>query len=132
MSAAQDLAIYAIAEGVLSGIGNDAFINHTPSGVEYTESVMFYDIAGNPPDRCFGEKNTIVRHPGVQVQVRSSDQETACTLAESIHAEIDGWGGGVISGTTYGYCEALQEPYFLKSDDSDNVYIAFDVIMSQS
>ena len=58
MSAAQDLAIHAVAEGVLSGIGTDAFINQTPSGVQYTESVMFYDTAGNPPERGFGEKNT--------------------------------------------------------------------------
>ena len=115
MSAADDVAAYLVAQLHATAVGTDIFINWMPDTPD--EAICVYDSPGEPADHAFGSMaggSAILTHPGVQIQKRHVDGDTAMDKAILIHDELDGLGKATLNSVAYEAIFARQLPFFLR------------------
>jgi hypothetical protein len=125
MAVLDELASYLQAEG-LGTVGTSIFKGSIPLNGPDT-LVALIEIPGFPPTHAHDA--TRYEQPVLQVAVRGSAHgyATARQQAQDAWNVLDGVHNVVLSGTAYLWLQALQSPYWLKSDDFHRPVFVFSV-----
>jgi len=123
-----EIGAFLEAEGV-GIIGQTLFLGSMPQdepGAGSQDAVMaVIEIPGQGPRKAHDQ--TLYELPYLQIATRGSPYgyQAARQKAQDAWDALDGVANMALSGTTYLLIEALQSPYFLRSDDMSRPHIIF-------
>jgi hypothetical protein len=118
---------------------SDVFCSVMPDSPD--TAVALYETGGLPSVHAMasGPGAALVEQPRVQVLVRATSYEAARTIMQAVHHWLDGARDLYLSETTswidtvpevslgatyYGWIEAVQQPFFLRTDANGRIELA--------
>lgn len=117
-SPARDIVDILDGESSLGLIkGTDLFYNRM-AGTK-ADIVVVYDIPGNAPLLTLQKSTSDYFFPGVSIQVRDVDHDTAYSTADSIRNFLHGLSATTINSTLYMLVKAIDDIQLMKYDEND-------------
>jgi len=127
MPVLDDIAVFVATTAGLGTVGTDVFKGIMPPTPDVCAAV--YEYGGLPPDYALGTAGISQEYPRVQIVVRGAaqDYDGPRDRAETAYQAIAAVANTTVNSVRYQYINPLQAPFFLKRDENDRVYIAFNV-----
>jgi hypothetical protein len=127
MSAAYDLACYLRNTiGVGTALGTDLFCNDMPDHPD--DCISVYQYGGSPSNRGHGPDTGSLENFSLQVNVRSTNAETAESVCYAIYKALDILAANVIvNSVTYTWLRPLHPPFLLERDQSRRCIYVFNL-----
>jgi hypothetical protein len=121
----QELGLYLQQNGH-GTLGTDLFIGQVPNTP--ATMIALLQTGGEPPGRTHDTKGGVAyEHPTLAVWSRDTTPAAALTTAYSVRNTLEEIRNVSLNGSRYVAVEAMQEPFILRLDGSENVIAAFNI-----
>jgi hypothetical protein len=123
-----ELATYLQAEGI-GTLGTSLFKGSIPLSDAQDALVALIETPGLPPVRSHDMPPARYEQPVLQVATRGQPYGYAAARQKAQDAwdVLDGVANATLSGTLYLWIEALQSPFWLRTDDLERPLVVFNI-----